>query len=165
MIDVFWQEVGFGAPDTAHLVRISVRLLGAVFLAALVGLERELRRQPAGLRTHMLVALGAALFTLVPVEAGAGTTELARLVQGLAPGIGFLGAGAILKRDQPRNIHGLTTAASIWLAAAIGFASGAGQLGLALMGTVLTYGILVALRRIEDRLGPSTDEPPPAPLP
>ncbi len=75
-------------------------------------------------------------------------------MQGLAAGIGFLGAWAILKRDDPQNIHGLTTAASIWMAAAIGFASGSGWIGLAIMGTILTYLILTLLARVEDQMAP-----------
>jgi putative Mg2+ transporter-C (MgtC) family protein len=94
----------------------------------------------------------------VPIEAGGGTTDLARLVQGLAPGIGFLGAGAILKREEHRNVHGLTTAASIWLSAAIGFACGSGQIGVALLGTIFTYLILVMLRRIERSLPQLPDD-------
>ena len=157
-MEAFWQDVGIGAPDVAQLVRIAVRLGAAVILAGLVGYDRERRQQPAGLRTHMLVALGAGLFTLVPIEVGAGSTDMARLVQGLAPGIGFLGAGAILKREEHRNVHGLTTAASIWLTAAIGFACGSGQLGIALIGTVFTYAILVVVRRAEQRFPPQSDD-------
>lgn len=157
-MEAFWQDVGIGAPDVAQLVRIAVRLGAAVILAGLVGYDRERRQQPAGLRTHMLVALGAGLFTLVPIEFGAGSTDMARLVQGLAPGIGFLGAGAILKREEHRNVHGLTTAASIWLTAAIGFACGSGQLGIALIGTVFTYAILVVVRRAEQRFPPQSDD-------
>ena len=159
-MEAFWQDVGIGAPDVAQLVRIAVRLGAAVILAGLVGYDRERRQQPAGLRTHMLVALGAGLFTLVPIEFGAGSTDMARLVQGLAPGIGFLGAGAILKREEHRNVHGLTTAASIWLTAAIGFACGSGQLGIALIGTVFTYAILVVVRRAEQRFPPESDDRP-----
>jgi len=151
-MEAFWQDVGIGAPDIAQWLRVAIRLGAAIALAGVVGFDRERRQQPAGLRTHMLVALGAALFTIVPLEVRGGSTDLARLVQGLAPGIGFLGAGAILKREEHRNVHGLTTAASIWLAAAIGFAAGSGQVGIATMGTVFTYSILVALRRLEGSL-------------
>lgn len=149
-MDSFWQEVGLGAADWPQAARIALRLTSAVLLAGVLGYERERKQRPAGLRTHMLVALGAALFTIIPVESGASADTLSRLVQGLAAGIGFLGAGAILKREEPRNIHGLTTAASIWMAAAIGFASGAGWIGLAIPATIATYLILTVVRRIED---------------
>lgn len=157
-MDTFWQDVGVAWPDWTQWARMAIRLASALLLAGLLGFERERKRRPAGLRTHMLVALGAALFTIVPVEMGASDDAVSRLVQGIAAGIGFLGAGAILKREQPRNVHGLTTAASIWMAAAIGFACGAGWLGLAALGAAMTYLVLSALGRVEDQLLPPSSE-------
>jgi putative Mg2+ transporter-C (MgtC) family protein len=153
-MDAFWQEVGVGTLDWPQLTRIGLRLVCAVTFAGLLGYERERKQRPAGLRTHMLVALGSAMFTIVPIEAGASAETLSRLVQGLAAGVGFLGAGAILKRDESKHVHGLTTAASIWMVAAIGFATGAGWIGLAILGTALTYLILAVLGRIEDQVAP-----------
>ena len=90
----------------------------AAVLGGILGFERERVGKAAGLRTHMLVTVGSCLFTLVPLEAGVGKDAMARVVQGLAAGIGFLGAGSILKLTEERKIHGLTTAANIWVAAA-----------------------------------------------
>jgi putative Mg2+ transporter-C (MgtC) family protein len=140
-------EVGLTLPPATALVRIAARLLCAAILGAIVGWERESRGRAAGLRTHIMVALGAALFTLAPMEAGANASDLAQLVKGIAAGIGFLGAGAILKVAAEREIQGLTTAASIWLTAAVGLAVGAGQVWLALFAIVLSLATLVALRR------------------
>lgn len=156
-MDAVWQEFAIASPDWPQLVRMTLRLTVALLLTGIVGYERERKQRPAGLRTHMLVALGAVLFTLVPVEAGASPDVLARLVQGIAAGVGFLGAGAILKRDNPKDIHGLTTAASIWMAAAIGFACGSGRIGLAILGTAMTYIVLEVLGRWEDRVAPPHD--------
>jgi putative Mg2+ transporter-C (MgtC) family protein len=150
-MDSFWTELGVSAPDWIQWGRIAVRLGVAVLLAGLVGLERELRGEQAGLRTHMLVSLGAALFTLVPLEMAPGV-DSAELVKGIAAGVGFLGAGAILKRTDEAEIHGLTTAASIWATAAIGMAAGAGWVGAALIATVMCWLILRVLRAVDNYL-------------
>jgi putative Mg2+ transporter-C (MgtC) family protein len=97
----------------------------------------------------MLVALGAALFVIAPLEYGMSASDLSRVVQGLATGIGFLGAGAILKLVDDREITGLTTAAGIWLTAAIGVAVGLGRWGSAALGVALTWLILAVLGRVE----------------
>src|SRR4051812_32382330 len=112
-------------PDAGHVTRIVVRLAVAAALGGALGYERARAGKPAGLRTHMLVALGAALFVLVPQQAGVAAADMTRVLQGLATGIGFLGAGAILKRGE--GVEGLTTAAGIWLTAAIGIAAGLGR--------------------------------------
>src|SRR6478752_7519856 len=96
--------------DTGEAVRLVVRLLAASLIGALIGFERERNASPAGLRTHMLVALGAALFVIVPQHAGFDDADMSRVVQGLVAGIGFLGAGAILKQDDRFRVRGLTTA-------------------------------------------------------
>jgi putative Mg2+ transporter-C (MgtC) family protein len=121
------------------------RLLTAVVLGGVIGWEREIRGRAAGLRTHMLVALGSALFTLVPLESG--SQDLANIVKGVAAGIGFLGAGAILKLTAEREIKGLTTAGSIWLTAAMGVACGAGKMWIALASIVLSIVILAVVAR------------------
>lgn len=137
----------FHVPDMDQLVRVLVRVVVAAALGGLLGAERELAGKAAGLRTHMLVALGAALFVLFPAEAGMSTADLSRVIQGVATGIGFIGAGTILKRAESDEIQGLTTAASIWLTAAIGMAIGAGQLWLPVICAVAAWVILFVLSR------------------
>lgn len=135
--------------DSDHYVRVALRLGVALIFGAVLGYGRERIGKAAGLRTHMLVALGAALFVLAPIEAGVTVEQLMRVVQGLTTGIGFLGAGAILKMADERKISGVTTAANIWVTAAIGMAVGMGLLWPAAL-TVLLGGItLYFLRRFE----------------
>src|SRR5688572_31193834 len=105
----------FDLPGWTELFRVTIRLVVAVILGGLLGLQREREGKAAGLRTHMLVALGAALFTIAPLEAGMSFENLSRVVQGIATGIGFLGAGTILKGREQHEIQGLTTAAGVWL--------------------------------------------------
>ncbi len=133
--------------DPAQVTRVCVRLLVAVVLGGLLGYERESRGNSAGFRTHMLVALGAALFVLVPLEAGITPADLSRVLQGVITGVGFLGAGAIIKLSQEQEIKGLTTAASIWLTAAIGVAAGMGRESTAILSTLFALFILAVLRR------------------
>lgn len=152
MLDVLWNELHAGFPDMAQLVRVVVRLLGAMLMGAIVGYEREQAGKAAGLRTHILVALGSALFVLAASGSGMSPDAVARVIQGLAAGIGFLGAGAILKISASKEIQGLTTAAGIWMTAAIGVAAGLGGLGLALLGTILTWLVLQAIGSLEQRL-------------
>jgi len=116
-----------GLPDTTYLIRVTSRLCVAAVLGGLIGAERERVGKAAGLRTHMTVALGSAAFVLVVLEAGAQPGELSRAIQGIAAGIGFIGAGTILKKSETEDIQGLTTAATIWLTAGVGAAAGAGQ--------------------------------------
>ncbi len=141
-------------PEWPQLLRVSVRLSLAVLLGALLGLERERERKAAGLRTHMLVALGAALFTVAPLESGMSVADLSRVFQGVAAGIGFLGAGTILKLSDEREIRGLTTAATIWLTGAVGVAAGLGRVWVAIFGTVMALTILFIIGYIEHRLEP-----------
>jgi putative Mg2+ transporter-C (MgtC) family protein len=129
-------------------------LLSAVFGAA-IGLEREINGHPAGMRTHLLVSLGAALFTVLSIygfEPNSPTTPVdpSRIAAQVVSGIGFLGAGAILKDGL--SIRGLTTAASLWATAAVGLAAGAGQHILATVGALIIIFSLWPLSRIEDRI-------------
>lgn len=140
--------------DLAHLTRVVLRLSFAALLGALVGLERELRDANAGLRTHMLVCVGCAVFVIVAQQSGITPADMSRVLQGLVAGVGFLGAGAVLKSDSDGgSIHGLTTAASIWATAAIGVTVGLGQEATAILTTLLVLFILAVLLRLERHLG------------
>ena len=141
----------FHVPDGAQVARVVIRVLLAALLGALLGWERERAGKPAGLRTHMLVALGAALFVLFPAESGMNIADLSRVIQGVATGIGFIGAGTILKRAEAEQVEGLTTAASIWLTGAIGMSVGAGQLWLSVLCAISAWVILYGLARFEPR--------------
>jgi putative Mg2+ transporter-C (MgtC) family protein len=138
--------------DLEQFTRVCLRLCVALLLGAAVGWDRERRDADAGLRTHMLVSLGAALFVLVPLQAGMSQEDLSRVLQGLVSGIGFLGAGAVLKDSSEGRIHGLTTAATIWATAAIGLAAGMGRELLAVLATVLVLLVLTLLRRLGQRI-------------
>ena len=141
------------------------RLLLATALGAAVGLEREYRQKPAGLRTNILIAVGSALFTLLSIEMTKGVGDTSRVAGQIVTGIGFLGGGAIVRSGDA--IHGMTTAATIWVNAAIGVAAGMGQFALATVVTALTLVVLVVLPPIEtyfekragwpDRHRPPTD--------
>ena len=144
-----FDELAGGMPDADALARIFVRLVLAALLGAVVGIQRERVGKPAGLRTHMLVSLGASLFVLACLESGMAHTQLSSVIQGLATGIGFLGGGAILKVSADREISGLTTAAGIWLTAGVGVAVGLGHWGMAAIAALLTWTILAVLFRLE----------------
>ena len=135
-------------------MRVAIRLIAAAVLGGLIGAEREWVGKAAGLRTHMLVALGAALFVLAPLEAGVSEGDIGRIVQGIAAGIGFIGAGTILKRADRDEIRGLTTAASIWLTAGIGVTAALGKIWVALLCTIWAWVILFVLGVLERRRNP-----------
>jgi putative Mg2+ transporter-C (MgtC) family protein len=122
------------------------RLVAATVLGAAVGYERERAGKPAGIRTHGMVSLGSALFTVVSLYGFPGTSDPARVAAQIVTGIGFLGAGAIL--HQRRNVQGLTTAASLWVVAAVGLAVG---VGMVLMSAA-TVVLVIALLRLGPRL-------------
>src|SRR5262249_37373628 len=149
-MDILVEELFGGFPDKRQLIRLLIRLVAASLLGAIVGIQREWTGKPAGLRTHMLVSLGAALFVLAPIEFGMSGSDLSRIIQGLATGLGFIGGGAILKLPQSHKIKGLTSAALIWMTAAMGVAAGLGRLGLALVSLILTWIILSVIGTIED---------------
>src|SRR5262245_59264012 len=123
------------------------RLLRAAGLGAAIGLEREYRRKPAGLRTNILIVVGSALFTIVSLELASKGGTADRIAAQVVTGIGFLGGGAILRRG--RAVQGMTTAATIWVNAAIGMAAGAGEPGLAVAATAVTLVVLALLPPIE----------------
>lgn len=148
-MDIIWEELTAGMPDLKQLAHVVIRLVAAVVLGAIVGLQRERSKKPAGLRTHMLVTLGTTIFVLACLSSGMSLEGLSRVIQGIVTGIGFIGAGSILKLSAERDIQGLTTAAGVWIAAAIGVTVGLGSLGLAILGTVLAVAILESLGRFE----------------
>lgn len=169
LLERMWDAVAsdFGDLDAARAARIGTRLVIAVVFGGLIGFERQWRGKSAGLRTHMLVALGAALF-VVSQHFGSSTPDAAsRAVQGVAAGIGFLGAGVIMK-DARATVHGMTTAADIWLTAAIGVLAGLGYGSTALLATALALVILAVLPRLERLAGINppehSDNPPQPPL-
>ena len=150
-MDLLWQELTTGFPDRTRLAVVVIRVIAAVVLGGFLGIERERAGKPAGFRTHMLVCLGTALVVLACTEVKMSLDGLSRVIQGIVTGIGFIGAGTILKLTDKREIQGLTTAAGLWMTAAIGVAVGLGALGLALIGTVMTV-IVLALQGVEEAL-------------
>jgi len=128
-------------------VDFTSRLLLAAVLGAALGIERELRRRPAGLRTNILIAVGAALFTMVSLEFAGASGSSDRIAAQIVTGVGFLGGGAILRSGK--SIHGMTTAATIWVNAAIGMAAGVGAMMIATTATLVTLIVLAALLPIE----------------
>ena len=123
------------------------RLLLAADLGAALGLEREYRQKPAGLRTNILIAVGSALFTIMSASIAQGGADPGRIAAQIVTGIGFLGGGAIMRNRD--TVHGMTTAATIWVNAAIGVAAGTGQYALATFAAALTLVVLVVLPPIE----------------
>ena len=154
-----WDSVAAAAAaefsDVGNLEQVTqlvVRTFVASLLGGVIGLERELHGKEAGIRTHMLVALGSALFVLVPLQMGLGPDAMSRVVQGLLAGVGFLCAGSILKPHHDDRIYGLTTAAGLWMTAAIGVAAGMGREATAVLSTLLALAILALegpLRRLK----------------
>ena len=139
--------------DVTELTTLIIRLLMAALLGGILGFEREHRGKAAGIKTHMLVAVGSALFVLIPQQAGLSEAELSRVVQGIIAGIGFLGAGAILKKGaDEKDLKGLTTAAGIWLTSAIGVAAGLGRESSAILCTLLALIILLIVPRVAELL-------------
>ena len=135
-------------PDAAQVTRVTLRLLIAAILGGALGYEREKKGKAAGMRTHMLVALGAAMFVLIPQLAKVTDAEMTRVIQGLVAGVGFLGAGAILRVGDRGEVKGLTTAAGIWLTAAIGMAAGMGREATALLCSVLALTVLSVFPKV-----------------
>lgn len=134
--------------DAVSQLELIARLAVGLALGAVIGIEREVNRQPAGFRTHSLVALGAALFTVVSASGFAGQdADPTRIAAQIVTGIGFIGAGTILRHGG--SVRGLTTAASLWSVAAVGMAAGAGLYTLAAGGTLLVLVVLAIFDRLE----------------
>jgi len=147
--------------DWGQQVDISIRLLLAAVLGTAIGFEREIHLHPAGMRTHLLVALGSAAFSVLSIfffvspgaTDGSGSADPSRVAAQVVSGIGFLGAGAIIKYGT--SVRGLTTAASLWATAAVGMAAGAGALLVALVTTALIVFSLGPLNWVINRFQPS----------
>ena len=144
------QELTYGLQDRQHLFRVVIRLLAAMILGGIIGIQRERFGKPAGFRTHMLVCLGTAVFVITCASVGMAFDAMSRVIQGLVTGIGFIGAGTILKLESEEEIKGLTTAAGIWMTAAIGITVGIGAIAIAFMSTVLALTILTLAQPVED---------------
>jgi putative Mg2+ transporter-C (MgtC) family protein len=138
----------------ADTMALAGRLALATLLGAAVGVDREIALKPAGLRTHALVSLGAALVTVVGLQLGQSGDNAApgRIIQGLVAGIGFIGGGVILHREGGRAVHGLTTAASIWIASGTGVAVGTGLWRGAVAAVVLSLVVLTVGRSLDTAL-------------
>ncbi|AUZ46630.1 MgtC/SapB family protein [Pseudomonas orientalis] len=139
--------------DARQVTQITVRLLMAAILGGILGFERESKGKAAGVRTHMLVALGAALFVMVPQMSGNQADAMSRVVQGVIAGIGFLGAGTIIKgKDEDAgHVIGLTTAAGLWMTAAIGVSAGLGRESTAVLSTLLALVVFSVMPKIVKR--------------
>ena len=139
-------------------VDATLRLLAALVCGAAIGIERERRHRPAGLRTHMLVALAAALFTIIAFQIYAEVqatgertiSDPLRLLEAITAGVAFLAAGAIIRRGE--GVQGITTGSGLWLSGALGMACGKGVYGLAFLGAILSIVVLVLVRVVEYRL-------------
>ncbi|WGH79703.1 MgtC/SapB family protein [Jannaschia ovalis] len=166
MLQIIWDELNGSFTVVSPLVA-GTRLSAALFLGGIIGFERERKRKPAGLRTHMLVAMAACLFIVVGQqlgEVGFGSdvekrVDPLRLIEAVTQGVAFLAAGIIFTaRGRVRHV---TTGASMWLAGAVGLGCGAGQVPLAAMATLIVVAVLVIIRAIERRMGwhDGEDEP------
>src|SRR5690349_8262915 len=151
-MDLLWQELTTGFPDRTRLAIVLIRVIAALLLGAVLGIERQRTGKPAGFRTHILVCLATAVVVLACTEAKMSVEGLSRVVQGIVTGIGFIGAGSILKLSQERQIKGLTTAAGLWMTAIIGISVGLGALGLAMIGTLLTLLVLGLEHVVDSRI-------------
>lgn len=132
-------------PDLSTTTRITVRLVLAALLGGALGYERERRAKSAGVRTHMLVAVGSALFVIGPLQSGVPLEDLSRVLQGIVQGIGFLGAGAIIVDQARQKAQGLTTAANIWATAGIGMLAGLGLDATAVLCAAIMWIILAVI--------------------
>ena len=150
-MEILWHELTAGMADRGHLAIVLIRTITAVILGGIVGMQREKVGKPAGLRTHMLVCLGTAVVVLGCSGVGMDMDGLSRVIQGIVTGIGFIGAGTILKLTDKQEIQGLTTAAGLWMTAAIGVAVGLGALGIAVIATGLMV-IVLSLQGVEEAL-------------
>jgi putative Mg2+ transporter-C (MgtC) family protein len=160
-VSTLWHTISAELGDAFNLTlmtQLLLRLTAAAVLGGIVGYDRERRGKEAGLRTHMLVALGAALFVVIPLQAGMNDEAASRVIQGITAGIGFIGGGAILKLSHRGEVRGLTTAAGIWLTAALGVAAGYGRIGSAAIAAVLGVATLTVLGWYERDIAPPEND-------
>ena len=148
-METLYHELTLGLHDRQQIARVVIHLVAALILGGVVGIQRQRSHKPAGLRTHMLVCLGTAVFVTSCGMVGMSVDAQSRVIQGIVTGLGFIGAGSILKISQEHEIKGLTTAAGVWMTAAIGVTVGLGALGIAIIATILTLIILAVARRFE----------------
>lgn len=148
-MEVFWEELTFGFSGSKQVTQVIIRIIASILLGAVIGIEREWTGKPAGVRTHILVSLGTTIFVVGCSLGGLSSEGLSRVIQGIVTGIGFIGAGAILKLDDKRDVKGLTTSASIWVTCAIGVVIALGEVGLAIVATVLTFFVLALVISVE----------------
>jgi putative Mg2+ transporter-C (MgtC) family protein len=158
--------------DLAHIEDYGLRLVVATVLGAVIGFDREFRRRPAGLRTHMIMSLAAALFTVLTLElqrelteGGRSGADPIRIIEAITVGVSFLAAGSIIRSG--RNVEGLTTGAGLWLAGAVGLASGLERYSLAVLGAIMAILILFVLMPLESWIARTSksSEPASAPAP
>lgn len=157
-MDLLWQDLTLGLNDWERILRVLIRLLAAIAFGALIGYEREEAGKSAGIRTHILVTMGSAMFVVAGAAYGMSSDGLSRVIQGIVTGVGFIGAGSILKLTEKTDIRGLTTSAGIWMAAAIGVTVGLGALGIALIATILTLSVLRILSPLKDIVSHESDK-------
>jgi putative Mg2+ transporter-C (MgtC) family protein len=161
MLDILIQELASDFQDPVHRVRVFVRLAIACALGFALGCERRFEKKQVQIRTHMLVAMGAALFAVIAVAVGESHPHLTPVIQGVATGIGFLGAGIMITRrpQEPgdESVHGLNSAAAIWLTAGTGLAAGAGLLWVALLSTIITIACMLVGNFLAHRAKKSQD--------
>lgn len=146
-----------------HITDYGLRLIVATFLGAVIGFDRQLKKRPAGLRTHMVLSLAAALFTVLTLELHAelsGQMKIGadpiRIIEAITVGVSFLAAGTIIRSG--RHVEGLTTGAGMWLAGAVGLACGLERYALAVLGAILAVIILVLLIRVESWISRTSEE-------
>jgi len=156
-MELLWQELTNGLPDIRTFSIVMIRVFSAVVLGAILGFQRERAGKPAGLRTHVLVSMGTAVVVLACSGSGMDMAGESRVIQGIVTGIGFIGAGSILKVSEERDIRGLTTAAGLWLTAAVGVSAGLGMVGIAVIATILASAIL-ALEGLQSRIAKKRQE-------
>jgi putative Mg2+ transporter-C (MgtC) family protein len=151
-MNILWEELTAGLTNDDQLLRVFLRLFAAILLGGLIGLQRVSAGKPAGLRTHTLVCLGTTVVLLSCSAAALSLEDASRVIQGIVIGVGFIGAGSILKSSEEHLIHGLTASVRIWTTAAVGIAIGLGQLGIALIAAVLIILVLAVIAALERRI-------------
>ena len=151
-METLWHELSFGIADGRQLTVAVIRIVAAALFGAAIGFERGRAGKAAGLRTHLLVTIGTAVFVLGCLASGFGPDPISRVIQGIITGIGFIGAGSIIKLNDEEQVKGLTTSAGIWMAAAIGVTTGLGEVGLAALATLLALLILRSTLSLEEKL-------------